>query len=118
MDHSLPFLDRGPLIRFKKITPMGQRVWIARRAVDLLQTLPEVDPDRIGSTGHSQGGGITITNAPEGQFTVTLDAADTADLLPDGRRAAFLYDVEMTLSGAVETVAAGAFVLLPDVTTA
>ncbi|HUT35047.1 MAG TPA: hypothetical protein VNE39_16270 [Planctomycetota bacterium] len=65
----------------------------------------------------AQGGGIEITNAAAGQFAVTLAAADTAALLPDGRRAAFLYDVEMTLDGAVETIFAGAFVLLPDVTT-
>ncbi|MBM4036550.1 MAG: hypothetical protein FJ291_32840 [Planctomycetes bacterium] len=64
-----------------------------------------------------EGGGIALTNPAAGQFAVTLDAEDTAGLLPDGRRAAFLYDVEMTLGGAVETIFAGAFVLLPDVTT-
>jgi hypothetical protein len=59
IDHTLPFLDRGPLIHFKKITPMGQRVWMARRAVDLLQTLPDVDPERIGVVGLSNGGVTT-----------------------------------------------------------
>jgi hypothetical protein len=59
IDHALPFLDRGPVIKFKKITPMGQRVWMARRAVDLLQTLPEVDPERIGVVGLSNGGVTT-----------------------------------------------------------
>jgi len=61
---------------------------------------------------------IAITQAAAGQFVVKLLAADTASLLPDGRRASFLYDVEMTLSSVVETIFAGSFILLPDVTTA
>jgi len=61
-----PYLDRGPLIRFKRITPMGQRVWMAMRAVDLLQTLPDVDPERIGIVGLSNGGITT-------EFTAALD---------------------------------------------
>lgn len=31
-------------------------IWNHQRAVDVLQSLPEVDPDRIGSIGHSLGG--------------------------------------------------------------
>lgn len=31
-------------------------VWNHHRAVDLLESLPEVDPDRIGAIGHSLGG--------------------------------------------------------------
>ncbi|MFH0965410.1 MAG: alpha/beta hydrolase family protein [Planctomycetota bacterium] len=34
----------------------GSRVWDAMRAIDVLQTLPEVYPDRIGVFGHSLGG--------------------------------------------------------------
>jgi dienelactone hydrolase len=66
LDPQGPYLDRGPLIRFKRITPMGQRVWMAMRAVDLLQTLPEVDPERIGVVGLSNGGLTT-------EFTAALD---------------------------------------------
>jgi len=61
---------------------------------------------------------IEITDAEAGEFVVKLLAGDTSGLLPDGRRATFVYDVEMALDGVVETVAAGDFVLLPDVTTA
>ena len=35
-------------------------IWNHMRAVDLLQSLPEVDPDRIGCIGHSLGGHNTM----------------------------------------------------------
>ncbi len=38
----------------------GRDLWDVGRALDVLQSLDEVDPERIGSIGHSQGGGITI----------------------------------------------------------
>lgn len=38
-------------------------IWNNLRAVDLLQTLPQVDPDRIGCIGHSLGGHNTLFTA-------------------------------------------------------
>jgi len=35
-------------------------IWNHMRAVDLLQSLPEVDPERIGAIGHSLGGHNTL----------------------------------------------------------
>jgi dienelactone hydrolase len=35
-------------------------IWNHMRCVDLLQSLPEVDPDRIGAIGHSLGGHNTL----------------------------------------------------------
>ena len=35
---------------------MGQRVWTVQRGIDLLQTLPEVDPEKLGVVGLSNGG--------------------------------------------------------------
>jgi dienelactone hydrolase len=35
-------------------------VWNHMRCIDLLQSLPEVDPDRIGCIGHSLGGHNTL----------------------------------------------------------
>ncbi len=37
-------------------TPAGVEAWNCIRAIDYLQTRPEVDPDRIGVTGRSGGG--------------------------------------------------------------
>ena len=47
-------------------TMVGWRVWDAMRAVDLLTTLPEVDPHRIGMMGISGGGTVTY-------FTTAFD---------------------------------------------
>lgn len=40
-------------------TPAGVEVWNAIRAIDYLETRPEVDPKRIGLTGISGGGAMT-----------------------------------------------------------
>ena len=39
---------------------LGKMVWDLGRAIDYLQTLDVVDPDRIGSIGHSHGGITTL----------------------------------------------------------
>src|SRR5262249_54842302 len=41
-------------------------IWNNMRAIDLLQSLPEVDPERIGCIGHSLGG-------HNGMFTAVFD---------------------------------------------
>lgn len=40
-------------------TPAGVEAWNAVRAIDYLQSRPEVDPERIGATGRSGGGAST-----------------------------------------------------------
>lgn len=47
-------------------TPAGIEVWNAMRAIDWLQTRPEIDPTRIGVTGISGGGVMT-------QYLAALD---------------------------------------------
>lgn len=54
------------------LLPLGQTVagwmiWDSMRAIDTLQSLPEVDPERIGITGNSGGGLNTL-------FTAALDS--------------------------------------------
>lgn len=49
-----PFIDAHPTW-----SGTGKDLWDLRRAIDVMQTLPEIDPDRIGSIGHSQGAGLT-----------------------------------------------------------
>ena len=50
-----PFYEKYP-----KWSVRGKDLWDVSRAIDFLQTMAEVDTERIGSIGHSQGGGITI----------------------------------------------------------
>ena len=110
------------LVRFRGDTvpiafDLGRDITGASLAFTVKRRTTDPQAGALIAKSSAQGGGIEITNPAAGQFAVTLAAGDTAALLPDGRRAAFLYDVEMTLGGAVETLFAGAFVLLPDVTT-
>ena len=50
-----PFYEKHPDWSIR-----GKDLWDVGRAIDVLHTMDEVDPERIGSIGHSQGGGITI----------------------------------------------------------
>ena len=53
--------DTGPFYeKYPEWSARGKDLWDAARAVDLLRTMDEVAPEKIGSIGHSQGGGITI----------------------------------------------------------
>lgn len=44
-------------------TRVGMSAWDVSRAVDFLATVPEVDPARIGCTGWSQGGQMSLLGA-------------------------------------------------------
>jgi dienelactone hydrolase len=57
--HDTAELDR----RFPTWTRVGLSTWDVSRAVDFLLTLPEVDPNRIGCTGWSQGGQMSLLGA-------------------------------------------------------
>jgi len=49
--------------RFPTWTRMGMSVWDVSRALDFLETVPEVDMSRVGCTGWSQGGLTTVWGA-------------------------------------------------------
>lgn len=55
-------------------TVLGFMVWDSMRGIDFLQSLPEVDPERIGVTGNSGGGLNTL-------YTTALDKRVTAGAL-------------------------------------
>ena len=55
-EHSMP----GQLLLLLGEDLTHYRVWDGMRAIDYLLTRPEVDPDRIGCTGNSGGGTLTL----------------------------------------------------------
>jgi dienelactone hydrolase len=60
----LEYSDAAPLLsRFPSSTLMGLRIADVMRGIDYLQTLPQVDADRIGMIGHSNGAIETLFTA-------------------------------------------------------
>lgn len=63
----------------------GKDIWDNMRAVDYLQTLDFVDPEKIGMTGHSYGGHSTIfTAAFEPRIKVVVANGPVSDFLHHG----------------------------------
>lgn len=64
LDTGSEYADAAPLLgRFPQATLMGLRIADVRRGIDYLQSLPVVDPRRIGMIGHSNGGIETLFSA-------------------------------------------------------
>ena len=58
----------------------GKDIWDTSRAIDYLQTLEYVDPEKIGMTGHSYGGHSTIfTAAMEPRIKVAVANGPVSD---------------------------------------
>jgi dienelactone hydrolase len=55
-----PHAFSGPREQLWSFGPLGLQLWNSIRAVDFLQSLPDVDPERIGATGASGGGTQTF----------------------------------------------------------
>ncbi len=63
----------------------GKDIWDSMRAIDYLQTLDFVDPEKIGMTGHSYGGHSTIfTAAFEPRIKVAVANGPVSDFLHHG----------------------------------
>jgi cephalosporin-C deacetylase-like acetyl esterase len=72
-EHSMP----GQLQILLGETLTGYRMWDAMRAIDYLLTRPEVDASRIGCTGHSGGGTLTM-------FTSAVDERIRCAVIHEG----------------------------------
>ncbi|MBW3623587.1 MAG: acetylxylan esterase [Armatimonadetes bacterium] len=71
--------------RFPDGSIHGKDAWDTMRAVDYLQTLPFVDPEKIGMVGHSYGGHSTIfTAALEPRIKVAVANGPVSDFLHHG----------------------------------
>jgi dienelactone hydrolase len=60
-DYPYDFAVKGTAAGY--VSGSMKAIWNNLRAVDLLQSLPEVDPDRIGCIGHSLGGHNSLFTA-------------------------------------------------------
>lgn len=63
IDHDRPLRGVGPLPKNVPFPYAGQKVWMVMRAVDFLQSLEEVDPEKIGVVGLSNGGFTSLLAA-------------------------------------------------------
>jgi dienelactone hydrolase len=63
-NYGYEYADAAPLLAlFPDATLTGLRISDARRALDVLASMPEVDADRLGMIGHSNGGIETLFDA-------------------------------------------------------
>ncbi len=57
----LDAFDNAPFYQqFPNWSARGKDLYDIQRAIDVMQQMPEIDPQRIGSIGHSLGGGHTV----------------------------------------------------------
>jgi len=94
-----PHVFGGPVEQLWSFGPLGLQLWNSTRAVDFLQSLPDVDPDRIAMTGASGGGTQTFLltavdervrwSAPVNMISVIMQGGSPCENAPSLRLGAF-----------------------------
>ena len=75
------YRERRPWWISRGYTPAGVECWNGIRAIDYLQSRPDVDPERIAVTGISGGGAVTIWIAvADTRVKVAVPVSGMADL--------------------------------------
>lgn len=81
--------------------------WTAKRS--------RTDADALAVLAKESGAGITTTDGPGGEASISLDAADWSGFVREPTR--FVWDLqERTVAGIVTTLDSGWLVVAPDVT--
>ncbi len=76
-------------------TRLMRRAWGASRAVDYLYSLPEVDKDKIGITGHSRNGKQALMAAAfDERITACIPSSGCSGGVIPWRYANYIYDIE------------------------
>jgi dienelactone hydrolase len=98
-----PHAFGGPAEQLWSFGPLGLQLWNSTRAIDFLQSLPDVDPKRIAMTGASGGGTQTFLAyavddrikwaAPVNMISAIMQGGSPCENAPNLRVAAFNVEI-------------------------
>jgi dienelactone hydrolase len=98
-----PHVFGGPREELWSFGPLGLQLWNSIRVIDFLQSLPDVDPDRIAATGASGGGTQTFlltavddrvkVSAPVNMISAIMQGGSPCENAPNLRVGAFNVEI-------------------------
>jgi dienelactone hydrolase len=98
-----PHAFGGPREQLWSFGPLGLQLWDSIRAVDFLESLPEVDPQRLAATGASGGGTQTFlltavddrirVSAPVNMISAIMQGGSPCENAPNLRVDAFNVEI-------------------------